>query len=109
MTPEVTASVSLSTPRSEAPSIYSLTSIPTEVPEEDVPSRILRLLQDMDDARGLDNKNLNDRLKHIDDELRDMADTLRKPKVPTTERAVSVAPRSPPPDLLLPGPLLPEG
>ena len=84
-----TPSVSVSTPRSEAPSIHSvLDTVPSEHGEEPIEDlewdidQLLQILQDMDQARGEDAQNLKEHMNHIEDGLRNLADFVRRQPPP---------------------------
>ncbi|KAH9963938.1 hypothetical protein BJV74DRAFT_890397 [Russula compacta] len=75
-TPSASISVSISTPHSDIPSMRSdLDSHRSEVISHDI-NRLLQHLHDLDQTRGLENRDLADNMHVIRDELRDLSDFL---------------------------------
>lgn len=79
--------MSISSPRSERPSIRSLTSVPSEEPPEDPFDRLFNLLDDLDAKREGENQDLKDHIRDLEDALRDLADHIKKPPVPVKDRS----------------------
>ncbi|OCB90400.1 hypothetical protein A7U60_g2411 [Sanghuangporus baumii] len=98
-----TPSASISTPRSDAQTLTSVvTSDILEVPREEIlthdVNRLLRYLHDLDQIRGGETQDIKDHLGRIEDELRDLADFLRKPAATLKDTSVGSSvpiPRTP--------------
>ncbi|KAI5118912.1 hypothetical protein M0805_004688 [Coniferiporia weirii] len=91
-----TASLSIGTPRSSAPSAHTMTSVATsdviEQPREEIlthdVNRLLRYLHDLDQIRGGETQDMREQLQRIEEELRGLADYLHKSEAPKKEERV---------------------
>lgn len=99
--------VSVSTPRFEAPSVHSLTTVPSRAPSPPMQpfapptivippavspdlSRLMQYLQDLDQIRGGETQDLKEALKRVEDELKNLSNFLRKAPTPTQDRSIGV-------------------
>ena len=88
-----TPSASISTPRTDAQTLTSVvTSDILEAPREEIlthdVNRLLRYLHDLDQIRGGETQDIKEQLGRIEDELRDLSESLRKPQAPLKDRSV---------------------
>ncbi|EMD36982.1 hypothetical protein CERSUDRAFT_95250 [Gelatoporia subvermispora B] len=99
--PSVSMSVSLSTPRGDAPSIVSqLDTIPSDAPSHIIThdvNRLLQYLHEMNGVRGEELRDISDNLQSVLDAVNDLADDIRQrprevpdipPPVPQKDRSV---------------------
>ncbi|KAI0649912.1 hypothetical protein C8Q79DRAFT_355651 [Trametes meyenii] len=85
-TPSASFQVSITTPRGDAPSILSnIETIPSDAPSHilthDV-NRLLQYLNDVNDARGEESREMADNIQDIKNTLEDLEDLLRQRLVP---------------------------
>jgi hypothetical protein len=91
-TPSPSVSVSISTPQSNIPSLRSDLDTVSSVSEplSRGISRVLERLNDLDRARGMENRDLADNVRSVRDELANLADFLhgRPPPVPKKDSSL---------------------